>query len=172
MEGMEQSEVEVGSETESGRPDWRHTAAVAAILIIALAMNQSVRDGAFRLKRAATAQLMSEATHRINLMAPRSGEIVLTEPVLHSIEMLRANDIEDFRISPALSEEPFVLQRLIEGAWPIRFDERSSFLLAYQAERTDCTRIDRLDFDPSWRVPRRQAPFFTGRRGVQLARCP
>jgi len=169
---MDQSEIDSGSKTESGRPDWLRPAAVFMVLVVSLAFNQGMRDGASRLWRAATAQLMSEATHRVNLTSPRSGEIALTEPVLHSIEMLRNNDIENFRLSPAMTEEAFVEQRLIEGAWPIRFDEHSSFLLAYLEERTHCTPIDRLDFDPGWRIPRRQEPFFASRRGVQLAHCP
>jgi len=158
-------------EVRSVRAHWLHLAAVVAILAVAIAMNQSVRNGASRLLKAATAQLQSEATHRINLTTPRSGEIALTEPVLHTIEMLRANDIDDFRLSAGVSEEAFVRQRLIEGSWPIRFDKSSSFVVAYLNERTDCEVVDWFEFDPGWRIPRRQAPFFAGRRGVQLARC-
>lgn len=172
MERMAQTEIATGAKAKAGRPDWLRRATVVAILALALAMNQGLRDGAVQLKRAATAQLLSEATHWINLTSPRSGEIALTEPVLHTIEMLRANGIVDFRLSPAVKTEPFVEQRLTEGAWPIRFDESSSFVVAYLSEPTGCTLIDRLDFDPSWRMPRRQAAFFAGRRGVQLARCP
>jgi hypothetical protein len=172
MERMDQPEIETGAEAEAGRPDWRRPAAVFLVLVVSLALNQGVRDGAARLRRAATAQLMSEATHRINLTSPHSGEISLTEPILHGIEMLRANDIENFRLSSAMSEEAFVEQRLIEGAWPIRFDTNSNFLVAYLNEPTDCTRIDQLEFDPRWRIPRRQTALFAGRRGIQLARCP
>jgi hypothetical protein len=172
MGTMEQSELATAPEAKSGLPGWLHYATVAVILAVAIAMNPGVRDGARRLQTAATAQLASEATHRINLTSPRSGEIALTEPVLHTIEMLRSNDIDSFRLSPAVGREPFVKQRLIEGAWPIRFDESSSFLVAYLAEGTGCAPVDRIYFDPGWRIPPRQAAFFAGRRGVQLARCP
>jgi len=172
MSPMGEAEISTESEVGSARPDWLHSAVVVAIVVVAFAMNHGLRDGAVRLREAATAQLLSEATHRINLTSPRSGEIALTEPVLHTIELLRANRIESFRLSPAMSGEEFVRQRLIEGAWPIRFEESSSFLIAYLDEYTDCALVDRLDFDPGWRIPRRQAPFFAGRRGVQLVRCP
>jgi len=171
MGPMDEPEIATKPESESTHAPWLHLAAVVSILAVAIAMNQGVRDGASRLYRAATAQLQSEATHRINLTAPRSGEIALTEPILHTVEMLRANDIDSFRLSPAVSEEAFIRQRLIEGAWPIRFDESSGFLVAYLGERTGCTVVDRFEFDPGWRIPRRQAPLFAGRRGVQLARC-
>lgn len=171
MGPMDEHEIAAEPKARSVHANWLHLAAVVAILAVAIAMNQSVRNGAFRLLEAATAQLRSEATHRINLTTPRSGEIALTEPVLHTIEMLRANDIDDFRLSAGVSEEAFVRQRLIEGSWPIRFDESSSFMVAYLGESTDCAVVDRREFDPGWRIPRRQAPFFAGRRGVQLARC-
>jgi len=171
MGPMDEQEIAAEPEVRSVHAHWLHLAAVVAILAVAITMNQSVRNGAFRLLEAATAQLRSEATHRINLTTPRSGEIALTEPVLRTVEMLRANDIDSFRLSPAVSGEPFVRQRLIEGSWPIRFDESSRFVVAYLNERTDCVLVDRLEFDPGWRIRRRQAPFFAGRRGVQLARC-
>jgi len=171
MGPMNEGQVAAGPEPRSVRAHWLHLAAVATILAATIAMNQGVRDGASRLYRAATAQLRSEANHRIDLTTPRSGEIALTKPVLYTVEMLRANDIDRFRLSPAVGEEPFVRQRLIEGAWPIRFDESASFMVAYLSERTDCAIVDSFEFDPGWRVVRRQAAFFAGRRGVQLARC-
>lgn len=168
------SEHEIAAKPAAGplHAHWLRVAAVLTILAVAIAVNPSVRNGAFRLFETATVKLRHAANHPGDLTTPRSGEIALTEPVLHTVGMLRANGIDSFRLSPAVSEEPFVRQRLIEGSWPIRFDESSSFLVAYLGEQTDCVVVDQLEFDPGWRIPRRQVRLFKGRRGVQLARCP
>jgi len=155
-----------------GNAGWLHLAVALAIVAIALAMNGRIRSGCVRLVSAANAQLRSGATHRINLTTPRSGELALTEPVFHTVELLRANGAPSFRLSPAMRAEPFVHQRLVEGAWPIRFNDRSEFELGYLSEHTECAIVARRDFDPGWRIPRRQAPLFAGKRGVRLARCP
>lgn len=148
-----------------------HLAVVVVIVVVAVALNEGVRSGGVRLVTAASAQLRSGATHRINLTTPRSGELALTEPIYHTIELLRAHEVETFRLSRALYAEPFTRQRLIEGAWPIRFDEGAGFELGYLSEHTECALVGRRDFDPGWRIPRRQAPLFAGKRGVRLARC-
>jgi hypothetical protein len=167
--GESGSANEAESNLEGGR--WPHLAAVIAIVGVAIAMNPGVRDGASRLRAAALAQLRSPATHRVNLTTPRSGELALTEPIFHTVLLLRANEVETFRLSPAMSAEPFVQQRLIEGAWPIRFDDTSDFEVGYLSEHSECALVDRRNFDPGWRIPRRQAPLFAGKRGVRLARC-
>jgi hypothetical protein len=171
MDAMGERRNPTGPENTGAHAQWLHLAVVAAIVALSIALAPRARDGAGRLLEASFAQLRSHATHGVNLRTPRAGELALTEPVLHTIELLRRNDVERYRLSSAVAREPFVRQRLIEGAWPIRFDASAELEIAYLGESTACTRIGRADFDPGWRIPRRQAPLFRAKRGVQLVRC-
>jgi hypothetical protein len=145
---------------------------VAAILALTVAVNGGLRDGADRLVRAAVAQLRSGALRSVGLTRPRAGEQALTEPLRQTIEMLRHNHVTTYRLSSGVGEHEFVRQRIIEGAWPIRFDATAEVEVAYLGERGDCAEFDRRVFDPNWPIPKRQAPLFAGKRGVRLARCP
>jgi hypothetical protein len=151
---------------------WLRVACVAAIFAIAIVTNPPVREGADRLALAAIPRIAIREPAVGLLVEPRSGEIALTPPVQEIIEMLRDNDVASYRLSSAVATHEFVRQRIIEGAWPIRHDSNATVEVAYIGSNTTCGEIDRRSFDPNWPIPKRQARFFSGVRGVTLARCP
>jgi hypothetical protein len=151
---------------------WPRTIALLAILGTSIAINHGVRSGAENLQKASVAQLLSGAAHGENLATPRAGERVLTEPILLMVGMLRDNGIESFRMSPMVFREPFVRQRLAEGAWPIRYDGSAEVEVAFLTEPDDCEILDQRRFEAAWRLPRWQAEIFRGKLGVKLVRCP
>jgi hypothetical protein len=151
---------------------WPRTIALLAILVTSIAINGGVRSGAERLQKTSIAQLMSGAAHGENLAAPRAGEQALTEPILLMVGMLRANGIESFRMSPMVYREPFVRQRLVEGAWPIRYDDSAEVEVAFLVEPQSCEVLDQRKFEAGWRLPKWQAELFRGKLGVKLVRCP
>jgi hypothetical protein len=163
-----------GGELPSGfaSKSWLRMLVLLAILGISIGINEGVRSGAERLQKASLARLTSGAPHRENLAKPRAGERALSEPILSMVGMLRENGIESFRMSQLLFREPFVRQRLAEGAWPIRYDGSAEFEVAFLVEATNCEIIDQRRFDPHWRLPRWQAELFAGKLGVKLVRCP
>jgi len=158
--------------TAFGSKRWPRTVALLAILGTSIAINHGVRSGAENLQRTSIARLLSDAPHGENLTTPRAGERVLTEPILLMIGMLRDNGIESFRMSPMVFREPFVRQRLAEGAWPIRYDASAEVEVAFLVEPEDCEIVDQRKFEAGWHLPRRQAELFQGKLGVKLVRCP
>ena len=169
---MRRAENAAGPEAALRNTQWLHLAVVAAILAVTVAVNADLRDGADRLVRAGGAQLLSGAIGSVGLSRPHAGEQALTEPLRQTVEMLRHNRVTSYRLSANFGAHEFVRQRIIEGAWPIRFDAAAKVEVAYLGERSECTEIDRRAFDPEWQIPKRQVPLFAGKRGVRLARCP
>jgi hypothetical protein len=163
-----------GGELPSGFASkrWPRTLALLAILGTSIAINDGVRSGAERLQKNSLARLMSDAAHGENLATPRAGERALTEPILSMVGMLRENGIESFGMSLLVFREPFVRQRLAEGAWPIRYDGSAEVEVAFLVEAKHCEVIDQRRFEAEWRLPRWQAELFRGKLGVKLVRCP
>jgi hypothetical protein len=146
-------------------------AAVVAIVVVSLLADGEVRNGATRLVTASLTRLTSESPGGERITAARAGEGSLPHPVRAAVEMLRRHRVETYRLSAGWAEHEFVRQRMIEGAWPIRFYDDAKFELAYLAEENACEEVDRRDFDPGWSIPKRQARYFANRSGVRLARC-
>jgi hypothetical protein len=91
------------------------------------------------------------------LRAERGGERVLPAKVLTMIALLRTARIERFRQSSGIGADPdsSVPQRLAEGAYPIRLQEKAPHVIAFENEALDAACVV---------VARRE--------GIVLARCP
>lgn len=79
------------------------------------------------------------------LFTPGSGQEVLPPKVLTMISILKENGIESYRLSDEFSDDVVIYQRIVEGAWPIRLEETSPFVLIAIDERVtyqDCKIID------------------------------
>ncbi len=89
-------------------------------------------------------------------MTPHGGERVLPPGILEAIGLLRGNGVERYRASPRVANpgNPLMIQRLIEGAWPIRQVAEAPWYLANIGEPlpADCQLVER-------------------RHDYQLARC-
>ena len=151
---------------------WPRTLALLVILGTSIGINDGVRSGAERLQKTSISRLMSDAAHGENLATPRAGERVLSEPILAMVEMLRENGIGSFGMSQLVYREPFIRQRLAEGAWPIRYDGSAEVEVAFLVETKNCEIIDQRKFEAEWRLPRWQAKLFEGKLGAKLVRCP
>ena len=150
---------------------WGRLATVVAIVAIAIALNGRVREGADRLAMAAIPRLANGEAFSAEFWQPRAGERALTPRVRDAVALLRDNAVTRYRLSAAVAEHEFVRQRIIEGAWPIRFDPNAEFVVATIGEQTACSEVARRSFDPDAPTPKRQARFLAGVPGVLLARC-
>jgi hypothetical protein len=77
---------------------------------------------------------------------PRAGEWVLPPVVLAGISLLRDNRVAAYRCSPIFEQEYIENKaRLIEGAYPIRYDENAQYLLRLEQESSDrnCSNVSR-----------------------------
>ena len=79
------------------------------------------------------------------LFTPGSGQEVLPPKVLTMLSILKENGIESYRLSDDFSNDVVIYQRIVEGAWPIKLEETSPFVLIAIDERVDyqdCKIID------------------------------
>lgn len=65
---------------------------------------------------------------------PRGGELVLPPEVQAMVWMLRSAQVKWFRFSPEIARQGATMQRLVEGAYPIRVSEASPYLLLFNRE--------------------------------------
>jgi hypothetical protein len=73
---------------------------------------------------------------------PHAGEQVLAGPVLDGIELLRRNNVPDYRLNR--NDIEVWTQRTDEGAWPIRSTPDSKYVLWLDAAAdVPCTLVDR-----------------------------
>ena len=83
-----------------------------------------------------------------NLFTPHSGQGVLPSQVLDMISILNENSIETYRLSEKFAGDIVVYQRIVEGAWPIKPDNKSPFTLISPDEiiiYKDCLTIDKKE---------------------------
>ena len=68
--------------------------------------------------------------------APQGGEWVLPAKVRTMLALLRENHVQEFRYSQTIERDPdeSVVQRLAEGAYPIRIMKRARHLLLLSQE--------------------------------------
>ena len=68
------------------------------------------------------------------LQQPRGGEFVLPRRVQVMVYFLRAVNADTFRFSPGIGADGPTMQRLVEGAYPIRVVEASPLYLYLEHE--------------------------------------
>ena len=101
------------------------------------------------------------ATHLHELPAftdmrhPRGGEYILPPKVQIMIHFLRSVSAATYRFSPGIAADGPIMQRLVEGAYPVKVAERSPFYLTLEHE----------PLPPGCRTIMREG-------GVALAHCP
>jgi hypothetical protein len=69
-----------------------------------------------------------------DIITPNSGLYVLPPKVRAGIRLLQEQRLTSFRISPAMNRYSEI-QRLIEGAYPIRVLEKSAYCLMFSNEQ-------------------------------------
>lgn len=66
---------------------------------------------------------------------PRSGEFVLPKEVQVMVGMLRAVQVNSFRFSTEIANRGPTMQRLVEGAYPIRASGTAPYLVLLEGEQ-------------------------------------
>jgi hypothetical protein len=69
-----------------------------------------------------------------DLRQPRGGEYILPPKVQILIHFLRSVSAATYRFSPGIAADGPTMQRLVEGAWPVKATDRSPFYLYLQHE--------------------------------------
>jgi len=66
---------------------------------------------------------------------PLAGEQVLPPPVQSMLALIRSNRVASFRYSEAIGANEEIRQRLIEGAFPARYEPKAPYLLLVGGEQ-------------------------------------
>jgi hypothetical protein len=89
-----------------------------------------------------------------DLVTPNSGEYVLPPPVRDMLALLRQREIQEYALSPQISADVLLNQRIIESAFPRRMVPTSPYLLTRVGEQ----------------LPAKCRPMAV-EKGIQLAAC-
>lgn len=71
----------------------------------------------------------------------RAGEQALTETAMEIVHLLRTAEARSYRYSDGVAADELVRQRVLEGAWPIRFDEQADVIVGLRAEPLPCPTV-------------------------------
>ena len=80
------------------------------------------------------------------LFAPNSGRDALPRTVREMLSLLKEHQITEYRLSASFEADPFISQRIVESAWPIKKEPTSSYVFHPIQELNtlaDCTEIDK-----------------------------
>jgi len=67
----------------------------------------------------------------------------LPKTVIESKQILHFNNIKIFNLSKELKNDMYSFQRIIEFNYPIRFDEKSDFILMNVNENSNCKNVSK-----------------------------
>ncbi len=93
------------------------------------------------------------------LRTPGAGDAAVG-PMLEAVLLLRQSGEARYSVSPAIAADDYLLQRLVEGAWPLRPAPDARLRVSLLAEAPRCPVL----------AERRMPGFEAG--GVRIARCP
>jgi len=109
---------------------------IAAIIIFTL-FNTLTLDSLLILTKSDLPSIQHPKAGLSDLFTPDSGQGVLPPKVLTMISILKENGIESYKLSEEFSNDVVIYQRIVEGAWPIRLEETSPFVLIASDEIVD-----------------------------------
>jgi hypothetical protein len=117
-------------------------------IIIFILFNSLTLDSLLILQKSDLPPIQHPKSELSNLFTPNSGQGVLPPQVLTMISVLKENNVESYKISEKFSNDVVIYQRIIEGAWPIRLENNSPFILISTDEINDyqeCITIDKKE---------------------------
>mgnify|MGYP001109620523 FL=1 len=83
-----------------------------------------------------------------NLLTPHTGLEVLPEPVQQMLTFIDNYEITSYRLSPQLSADYHIVQRIVESAWPLRMTDQATSVFTAIDETNDfpaCELIDQAE---------------------------
>lgn len=115
------------------REHWAHRAiAIMLLMMTVLIFGEKDREWLVSLIESFSGGRGQAAFH--DLVTPSSGEQVLPPAVRDMLALLRKNDIKEYALSPQISADPLLHQRIVESAFPRKMLPRGTYLLALPRE--------------------------------------
>jgi len=99
----------------------------ASVLVIAL-FNTTALDTLMELRQSNLSAVQNPKLPLTNIFSPNSGQEVLPDQVQEMLSLLHTHHIASYQISKPLEQDLRIYQRIIEAAWPIKYDGTSPYL--------------------------------------------
>ena len=80
-----------------------------------------------------------------NLLTPHTGLEVLPEPVQQMLVLIDEYAISSYRLSPQMSADYHIVQRIVESAWPLRMSEQATSVFTTLDETDDFPACELID---------------------------
>ncbi len=115
-------------------PDRNYKDFVIPIIFVFLAFNSLIADNILLFRRIDVPSIQHPKNQLINLFSPNTGLEVLPDEVQTMISMMHTANIDNYYLAPDLYYNGELMQRVVEGAWPIKLEESSPFIFLPASE--------------------------------------
>lgn len=107
----------------------RYFILIIAPILVFILFNSLTLESLLILKNSDLPSIQHPKAQLSNLFMPNSGQEVLPANVLTMISLLKENNVESYKLSDKFSSDIVTYQRIVEGAWPIRLENTSTYTL-------------------------------------------
>jgi hypothetical protein len=118
---------------------------VAIPVVMLIIFNTSIVDSIVQLERSNLNSIQNYQQTLAHIFTPNSGREVLPGQVRQMLSLLISNHVTNYQLSHQLYQDPLLMERIVESAWPIKMDSASSYRLSLIDEPDDnsaCIMID------------------------------
>ncbi len=121
---------------------------IISIISIFFIFNTFTLDALVVMRNEESAFIQHPKEDLENLLTPGTGLFVLPEPVQVIISLIKVNEIDNYQLSPELFNNEEIRRRVIESAWPIKMEDKSSFVFITPNEKAsyeNCIIVDQKE---------------------------
>ena len=118
---------------------------VAACVLVIVLFNSPVVDTWTRLKESNLSIYHHVPPALAKIFRPNSGQEILPGQVQHMLPLLQIHQISSYQLSTLFEQDGWIMQRMIEAAWPIKMESTSPYLFISPEEIPNYPNCDVID---------------------------
>lgn len=126
----------------------RYFILIITTILVFLVFNTSTLNYLLMIKQADVPALQHPKAIINTLFTPNTGREVLPNPVQIMVSIIQELKITDYKLSPEITDNMELMQRIIESAWPVKLEVNSPYTFITQNERLEfqnCTFIKQIE---------------------------
>jgi hypothetical protein len=101
---------------------------IIPIILIFMVFNTLLVDCLILIKNVDAPVIQHPKSEINTLFEPNAGLEVLPIPVQNMLSMIKDTKIENYQLSPEFLQDAEIMQRIVEGAWPVKMEETSPYV--------------------------------------------
>lgn len=118
---------------------------VAIPVLVIVLFSTTIIDTGAQLKQWNLNTAQNYKRTLIDIFTPNAGQNVLPITVRRMLSLLQDNNITSYRLLDHLYQDPLIMQRIVESAWPIKLDNASPYILRSLDEINNDSRCIEID---------------------------